>query len=210
MSCTKKRPVRCVRSVESTITVGRGRGLTSIGECRQMAGSECRTNRCPARSIISSTLNLLPAGRPLKRTRVFRNRPRLARITRVRRGLIGMLQIHDGLDVVLASPRVHQGDRSAGRGIVFGKRADDEVRIGHRAGVQNRLGKHHVVGVEGRFLRAVRIHRPQRLDRERVLVDVLPASKQNPAVGQRAWVELIDIVDRNRDGCRNHRHSSHA
>ena len=47
-------------------------------------------------------------------------------------------------------------------------------------------------------IRAVRRHRPKALNRQGVLVDILPPPVQDPAVGQQGGVELVDVVDRNR------------
>ena len=107
-----------------------------------------------------------------------------------------MLQVDDRLRAVLAQPRIDQGDRAAGRGVVLGERADDQVRAGHGPGVEDRLREDHVVGEQGRLLRAVGVT----VHSDWIVRAFLSTYSQRPnrirPSGRTLGIELVDVVDR--------------
>ncbi len=141
---------------------------------------------------------LLPGRPPAENHHILRERPRLTGIARVPRRIRRMLEIRDGGRPILAQHRVDEGDRAARRGIVLGQRGHNQARIGHCPRIQDRLGEDHVVGENGCLLRAIGIDRPERLNRQRVLVDIFPAAKENPAIRQNRRIELVDVIHRDR------------
>ena len=66
---------------------------------------------------------------------VLRERPRFAGVAEVERGLIGMFQIRDRARLILTQMWIDERDGTARRPVIFGERADDDVRAGHGARV---------------------------------------------------------------------------
>ena len=105
-------------------------------------------------------------------------------------------EVADRLGSVGALRRIDRHDPAAARTVVVGRRGDHLVRAGNRLGVHERARRDHAVAVEAGQPRAVRVDRPEALDRAGRPVDVFPAGVDDPPVVEHRGREVHQVVGR--------------